>query len=560
MKVLFLILSLGFILRILGIHYGLPYPLISDEEVMIGGALKMLEIKSLIPAFHPIDFSLLYYPIMLPYLYAAIFTIITGILFIFNNFPSLSNLQFLVFQNLDLFFLGARFTSVILSCGTIFIIYKIGVKIFSSKFIGLASALILCIDYIHIMQAQAARHWSATVFLIWLVALLSIYYFKEPKKKLSILMGIFSGIGFGVSYIGGSGLFFALFSYLYTYKKKPISYNFKNILFTLIFFILFVLFFILIFPQTLHRLFISSNVLPLHEPKSLGNFLAVVSFYVKAIWFSDPLMLILLTLFIPIAYFRKSFELFFLAFLISMSYFLFLYLFMPVEDRYIIVLIPLFSLMGGYVLDHFINKLKLSSRKRDILMIILVFLFLYSLAIAVKTSYLLYKKDNRQLAIDWAISNISQNSSFISNLNGVRLNPTIQSLKKQIILDPASLKAEDKWRLRNEGNSKFLNQREVLNLANLSSIKQIDINNINYAKFLKKSYTYYIFDDFSAKKLPVLHEEILRNSQKVIEFKSSNSVYTPPMLRTTILVPYHLSNLFYFDRLGPNVAIWKISN
>ena len=49
---LILILFTGFILRFVGITYGMPFPLVSDEEVLIGGALRMLELKTLLPLSH----------------------------------------------------------------------------------------------------------------------------------------------------------------------------------------------------------------------------------------------------------------------------------------------------------------------------------------------------------------------------------------------------------------------------------------------------------------------------------------------------------------------------
>ena len=59
---LFLFISLKFI----GLSYGLPFFLVSDEEVVVGSALRMLELKSFIPAFYPEEMKILTYPPMLP--------------------------------------------------------------------------------------------------------------------------------------------------------------------------------------------------------------------------------------------------------------------------------------------------------------------------------------------------------------------------------------------------------------------------------------------------------------------------------------------------------------
>ncbi|MBI2406557.1 MAG: hypothetical protein HYV25_03170, partial [Candidatus Harrisonbacteria bacterium] len=49
---LIFILAVAFFVRIAGISYGLPMWLVSDEPPFIFGALKMMELRTLVPALH----------------------------------------------------------------------------------------------------------------------------------------------------------------------------------------------------------------------------------------------------------------------------------------------------------------------------------------------------------------------------------------------------------------------------------------------------------------------------------------------------------------------------
>ena len=61
-KAVIVIIFLAFIIRIAGISYGLPLWLIDDEPPFVLGAIKMIQLRALIPAFHQSEFEkILYY-------------------------------------------------------------------------------------------------------------------------------------------------------------------------------------------------------------------------------------------------------------------------------------------------------------------------------------------------------------------------------------------------------------------------------------------------------------------------------------------------------------------
>ncbi|MEK9170042.1 MAG: hypothetical protein AAB674_00130, partial [Patescibacteria group bacterium] len=82
--ILVYILIFSFLVRLAGIGYGLPLWLIDDEPPFTLAALKMIQLKTLLPAFHMEEFkAFLYYPPYLSYLYLLPFSILLGVKYLF---------------------------------------------------------------------------------------------------------------------------------------------------------------------------------------------------------------------------------------------------------------------------------------------------------------------------------------------------------------------------------------------------------------------------------------------------------------------------------------------
>ena len=65
---LLILIAVSTILILPGLGYGLPLHLIGDEESSIGAAMKMIELKILIPAQEPAAFDFFYYGPVMAYL------------------------------------------------------------------------------------------------------------------------------------------------------------------------------------------------------------------------------------------------------------------------------------------------------------------------------------------------------------------------------------------------------------------------------------------------------------------------------------------------------------
>src|SRR3989338_7522995 len=122
------ILAFAFLIRVMGIGYGLPLWLIDDEPPFALAALKMIQLKTLLPALHLEEFkTVLYYPPYLSYLYLLPFSILLGIKYLFF---SGGQEQFIYYLTGDLsgFFLIARFLNVLMGIASVFLIYHIAVR------------------------------------------------------------------------------------------------------------------------------------------------------------------------------------------------------------------------------------------------------------------------------------------------------------------------------------------------------------------------------------------------------------------------------------------------
>src|SRR3989344_8430702 len=92
--VLGIILGAALLVRLAGITYGLPLWLVGDEPSLVFGALKMIELKTVLPVLHDDAFrGLFYYTPLLAYVYLLPFLGIIGLkgLFFLGSLADLKN-------------------------------------------------------------------------------------------------------------------------------------------------------------------------------------------------------------------------------------------------------------------------------------------------------------------------------------------------------------------------------------------------------------------------------------------------------------------------------------
>lgn len=550
------VLAVGFLLRLWGVDYGLPFPLVSDEEVMLGGALKMLEIRSLVPALHPEAMSILYYPPALPYLYLVLMTpVITG-LYVLNGLPPMDQFGLIVLDNLGPIWLAARLSSVVMSTATLYIVYRLGSSLFRSPVAGLVAASLMTFDYMHVMLAHVARHWSVTVFLIWAVAWVSFRYFEKPDLRKAVAIGLLSGAGFGASYIGALGFGFGGVAHLVSWRQARVRLLGRNVLAMAGCCLALVALFVLLYPQPIVRL---TTVLPISEPKTITGWGSSIVFYATGIWLSNPALLVMAAAGLTATAMMRRWLLLGGALFLILFYTVFLYRYMPLEDRYILPLSPVLALLGGFAANEAWQRFGSRYQARTGMLLAFMCLLAYPAGVSFRAAYLLAQTDTRMVAKQWLEKNLPADSLIVMNTNVVRLTPSLEALAAQKALDAGSLKAVDRLRLA-KGAAGGPEERNVLNLWQLSSAGLKTVDNENLAGTLReRGYRYYVVDSFSARQIPKLNAALMQSGEEVARFSSGDPAYPPPVLRTTTLVPYAMHHLFSADRFGPEVVVMKLS-
>lgn len=184
--ILIIFLFIGFLLRVLGIGYGLPYISHPDESRVILDTLSMGHRLSLIPA-RP-DYSLLYRYLLLA-LYGFYFLIgkLAGM------FQGVNDFAFKFMVNPGNIYFISRMVSVIFGTLTALVAY-----ILTTRFFGRTTAFVSFIFVLFEFQLVQHSQWAIYPATFCFTVLLAFYFIfaalKDPSLKNFILMGVFAGI------------------------------------------------------------------------------------------------------------------------------------------------------------------------------------------------------------------------------------------------------------------------------------------------------------------------------------------------------------------------------
>lgn len=430
--ILIAVLAIAFLVRLAGIDYGLPLWVVPDEPGSVFGALKMIELKSLIPANHIGEFlNVLYYPPFISYLYIIPFSVLLGLKFIFANMPMA---EFKNFAILDLswFFIIARFFSVALGTATIWLVYKISKNIFKKEEPALLSAGLLSLAILHASFSHWTRHWIWATFLLALIMyLLSREDFSTKKKYL--LASLVAGMGMGINYQVGLSTFFMLFWFFFYDKLSFVKHLKERWVYGAlgIFLGLFILT-LRIYPATTG----ARDLLADGKIAVLDGFI----FYFVSLLRTEPLFLFFIAAGFIFSFFhhKKYFLSSFLFVLFYITIFDIIYL---NNGRYIIMLYPVFAVTGGYGAYKLWKITPIKFRHYAFSAIALAFIFMG--ANTIRFDYLLIKNDTRIQALKWANTNIPERSKIVILAPLTRLPSLPEAIKEQETIDAFSLRKID---------------------------------------------------------------------------------------------------------------------
>lgn len=534
------ILTLAFLLRIVGVGYGLPMWLIDDEPPFTLAALKMLQLKTLLPATHLEEFrTVLYYPPYISYLYLLPFSILLGIKYLFFNGGQEQFIYYLT-SDLSQFFLIARLLNVILGVLSIALFYKVVKKIFQNEFIGLLAAFFLSTSSFHILMSANGRHWLPVSFFIVLVLwILNLDWEFQKRYFVAVLV---VGIGMGVSPI--TLLLLALIGYWYLfYEQKKLLDLFKEKYFylSLALFGLLAILPGILYPQS----FGFQADLTSGQTKSIWGILQSPFLFLKPIALSEPILVTLAIFGLAVIAFYQS-RLFWPLSLFIYTYSAVFYWFFRYEHRFTLMLFPILALLAAIGFASIYKWIK-----NRALVTTLFFLLAVLIIFSLRLSYLLYQNDSRIFLREWTEENIPAGSRIMVFTRLTRLSTTPEAIKEQEVLDPFSLRkidlAEANFNLPDKKYFHALNLYDVQNQEFYSNLE----------KYVRDNHYQYLFiggtDVRKAERLKIF-QEIASKGRLLKAFGEFQETYSPS-IGQLIGNPF---NLFKLEEFGPPVALYKL--
>ena len=536
-----LIGCLFFIVNLPGINYGLPMHLISDEESLIGGAMKMIELKTLIPAQYPAQFDFLYYPPLIPYILLISFLPVIILKFFVFKF-SLFTLQSYFALDQSLIWLSARFMTLVFSTLILAVTYNLGKQIFSKR-IAFFGVLLLALSFFQNNLAHWSKHWVYATFFAYLAFLMTIYLISG-KKEFKYLPGIAAGLGVGASYISALG---PLFAGVYLLITKNIFGRFFKILILncLIAVVLGGGLAMLNYPE-IFKIFGPKDG-TIQNPKDFFGLIAYFLYALRVLFNQETVILICAVL--AILFSKKYRELLLFIGSFCLIYIVILYLFFHIELRYVYFILPALALGAAAFLDYLAERIV----SKNFLALAICLILIWPFAVVLRYQFLINAPDTRQLAQNWIIENISD-ETFAVDSPFINLLRSAQSIAQS--QDYGRINARERY---------FLANYDKLNL-DLYSVNLYEYQNLHFWEnsadleklrhYLSRSQPkYFVYEHSSLYAPSEADKYLMSRGELAVSFSSSDDGQY-----YDINGNYFLFNsiLFKIDRLGPKIEIFRL--
>lgn len=415
------LLLIPFFFALIGISYGLPMHLVGDEESLIGGAMKMLELRNFVPATQPDTFAFFYYPPILGYLVIIVSAPVIAFKYITLGF-SLTSVQHYFALDQNLIWYSARILTALTSVGLLAVLYAIAKQLYTRR-VALLSTLVLATSFLHVVLSHWMRHWMYTTFFAYFTILLGILFVKKKKHIYAYAAAVVAGIGFGASYISVLG-FGAVLVYWIS-QKSHLPTLWRTIIRTSILAAIIGGGIAALNLPELVRI-ISPVDGTLSHTKSIGDLLHFSGLFLSII-LKQELVIALLTLMGMVVLWKKYKSLVLTTIVTIATYVLILYFLFHLEIRYVYPMIPLLALVSGLVIDRLITGVK----NKKIAVIIIILILLWPTMSVLQYTYLLTQSDTREVARHWLIANVEADEGIVLSSESIILPRTQEALERE---------------------------------------------------------------------------------------------------------------------------------
>lgn len=540
------ILIFAFLVRVVGIEYGLPLWLFDDEPSLVTSSLKMLEIKTLVPRFHQEEFKqLLYYPPYFSYTLLAPFSFLIGFKYIFFSGEWVKFVNYLLIDA-SAFFITARLLSIVLGMLTIWIVYKTAKQTYQNEWAAIASAFFIASSVTHTNLSAFAIHWIPATFFVSLgLWVMTNQYFSLRARCL--LCALASGIGFGFSIMSIFAVLFIPMIYIFV-EKKTIREALQNkvIYQAALTFLALAAIPVMLNPNSLG--FVSDTTLVGNTKTFVGAVESPVGF-LKPMTLVEPILVLFAALGLGMLFVNKKTRGYCLVIAtFVLCYTVIFYLGFRFEERFTLPLIPILSLAAGYGCYsalHYTAKNKLAFTAIFIVL-------LTPIAASTKLALLKYHNDNRIQARNWIEQNITPNSKIITYANLTRIASTPDAITEQETIDRSSLRRTDKAEREFAQNPRGILSFHALNLYTVGNARFF--NEIN--KYVKRNDYQYLLISAKPNSNMQFYEQFVSikdNAQQIAYFGKNNNLdyFTSGSVES-------IKKLFQAKTVGLQVVFYQI--
>lgn len=485
-RILICILILAFFVRLSGIRYGLPLQVIDDEPPFTLAALMMLQMKTVIPAFHLADFSrVLYYPPYLSYLYLIPFGALGfGQYLLFQG--GAREFSYYLMSHLDQFFLIARFINVLLGTLSVWLIYQITLSLFKNIKTALVSSFLLGTGLIHILFSFTGRHWLPISFMY----VLGFYFLTRENwdlEKRYCYAVITAGIGMGVSpIVGVFTALIALWYFICDRKSVRDLAAYKKIIFSAVLFAGLAWLPSLLYPRS----FGFVGDVTAQQTKTAWGLFSSVFVFLRPVFASDIIVGIFSVAGLALL-FRFHRRLAFALSIFIYAYGMIFYELFRFEYRFALPVFPFLCIFAGYGIIEASGYVSPKDGNR-----IMVAILAVPLIFSLRLGYLAMKNDSRIVLRQWIEANIPAGSKIIVYARLMRLAAYPESIEEQRAIDGGSLRSAD---LAEENGFSAAPAYHALNLYSVNN-PSFYANISEYSKL--HSYQYLIVSDSDSARNP----------------------------------------------------------
>jgi len=390
------IILLGFVVRIVGVNFGLPFLYHSDEPIVVNYALTYGN-----GDFNPHFFNvppLLSYFLFFEYSVYFVLGMLSGV------FSSLLDYQFLYLTDPSSFYLIGRISiGVVIGTSTIFLLYLIGKRFFSEG-VGLLSAFFLSLTFLHVRDSHCI-YFDIPLTFFTLLTVYFMFKFMDTKATRDLtLASIMVGITTAIKYNGVLVIIPVTLAYFLIFVKDGKSLK-EIILDKRLYIIPFVsgLTYLICNPFSVidfHQFFRDMTSMPVGPPGILFHLMCSLRFGL-----GTPLLILSLFGVIYSFFCLRSKITVLLVFVLT--FYVVLCYSSQKAERYVMPMIPFLILFGAFFLTEALSKFKMSKSKRSLILVCSSILIILPSTIKVGYSnYLFLQEDSRTIACNWVKENI----------------------------------------------------------------------------------------------------------------------------------------------------------